>query len=101
MFPQIALKAADLGHLCDPTPLHLRWVAGLEEEFFRQGDAELAAGLPVTPLFDRSKPGVTKSQVTFMDIVAIPLFRALAQAFPGTEPILEGVSRSSLSERAA
>jgi hypothetical protein len=87
----VVLKAADLGHLCEPTAAHLRWVAALEEEFFRQGDAEKAAGLPVTPLFDRSKPGVTKSQVAFMDIVAVPLFRALAQAFPGTEPLLQAV----------
>lgn len=35
----------------------------LEEEFFRQGDMEKALKLPVSPLFDRTKPGVTKSQV--------------------------------------
>ena len=40
-----------------------RWVSLLEEEFFRQGDKEKYLELPVSPLFDRSKPGVTKSQV--------------------------------------
>jgi hypothetical protein len=89
---QIALKAADLCNLCDPHYTHIRWVAALEEEFFLQGDAERQLGLPVTPLFDRSKPGVSKSQVAFMDVVAVPLFRVLAQAFPGTEPLLKGVS---------
>jgi hypothetical protein len=89
---QIALKAADLGHVCDPTPIHLQWVARLEEEFFLQGDAERAAEMPITPLFDRTKPGVTKSQVAFMDIVALPLYKAISQAYPGTEPFLEGVS---------
>jgi hypothetical protein len=88
---QMAIKAADLGHLCDPTPTHLRWVAALEEEFFKQGDAEKAQGLPVTPLFDRTKPGVTKSQLAFMDIVAVPLYQAMAKAFPSTQALLEGV----------
>jgi hypothetical protein len=78
--------------LCDPTHVHLRWVAALEEEFFRQGDVERASGLPVTPLFDRTKPGVSKSQLAFMDIVVLPLFRALAAAFPAAgEPMLGGV----------
>jgi hypothetical protein len=78
--------------LCDPTDRHVKWVTALEEEFFRQGDAEKAAGLPVTPLFDRNKPGVTKSQVAFMDVAVVPLFQALADQFPDTEPYLAGVS---------
>jgi len=28
-----------------------------------QGDAERSAGLPISPLFDRTKPGISKSQV--------------------------------------
>jgi hypothetical protein len=88
---QIALKAADLSHLSDPIEGHLKWVAALEEEFFRQGDAEKEAGLTVTPLFDRSKPGVFKSQVAFMDIVVVPLFQAMAGHFPATESFLTGV----------
>jgi hypothetical protein len=95
---QIALKAADLGHLCDPTSIHLRWVERLEEEFFIQGDAEHALGMPITPLFDRTKPGITKSQVAFMDIVALPLFTAMTQVYPGTQPFLEGVSVGEIFE---
>lgn len=59
---QIALKVSDLGHLCAPLPVHLKWVAALEEELFRQGDQEKAAGLAVSALMDRTKAGVTKSQ---------------------------------------
>lgn len=61
----MALKLSDLGHMSAPLHVHLRWVNALEEEFFRQGDAEKACGLPISPLFDRTKPGVTKSQVRF------------------------------------
>lgn len=70
----MALKLSDLGHLAAPLPVHLRWVAGLEEEFFRQGDREKADSLPVSPLFDRAKPGVTKSQVrkAFPMIISAP-----------------------------
>jgi hypothetical protein len=61
---QVALKCADLGHLAEELAVHKRWVRCLEEEFFLQGDREKAGGLPISPLFDRDKPGVTKSQVT-------------------------------------
>jgi hypothetical protein len=40
-----------------------RWLSALEEEFFRQGDREQLVGLPISPLFDRAKQGVSKSQV--------------------------------------
>ena len=31
-------------------------------QFFAQGDRELEAGLPISPLMDRTKEGITKSQ---------------------------------------
>jgi hypothetical protein len=93
---QVVLKAADLGHLCDPKEAHKAWVASLEEEFFMQGDAEKAADLPVTPLFDRAKPGVTKSQVAFFDVVAIPLYATLTTSFAGMQPIMEMVSTAQM-----
>ncbi len=37
---QVALKVADVGHLCAPLPIHKRWTARLTEEFFCQGDRE-------------------------------------------------------------
>ena len=79
----MALKCADLGHLTCARSVHLRWVKCLEEELFRQGDMEKAAGLSISPLMDRSKAGVTKSQVGFFDIVALPLFQAYVQVGEG------------------
>ena len=38
-------------------------------QFFRQGDLEKFNGMVVSPLFDRSKQGVTRSQIGFFDIV--------------------------------
>ena len=67
--------------------LRRRWLSGLEEEFFRQGDKEKELGLPISPLFDRTKQGVSKGQVGFYEFVALPLAHALASAFPGALPL--------------
>ena len=50
---QCALKAADIGHLALPWDQHKVWAALLQEEFFRQGDIEHKAGMPVSALMDR------------------------------------------------
>ncbi|PNG93951.1 Calcium/calmodulin-dependent 3',5'-cyclic nucleotide phosphodiesterase 1A, partial [Tetrabaena socialis] len=85
---QVALKAADIGHLGEALEVHKRWLSVLEEEFFSQGDRERQLGLPISPLFDRAKQGVSKSQVGFYDFVALPLLHALSSAFPGTGPLM-------------
>ncbi|KAG2430444.1 hypothetical protein HXX76_009967 [Chlamydomonas incerta] len=85
---QICLKVADIGHLAGTLPVHKRWLGVLEEEFFRQGDRERELGLPISPLFDRAKQGVSKSQVGFFEFVALPLARALTSAFPGATPVI-------------
>ena len=41
---------------------------------FLQGDNERALGQPISPLMDRSKGGVTKSQTGFFKVVALPQF---------------------------
>lgn len=60
---QVALKCADLGHLASPRTVHKKWVRRLEEEFFLQGDREKLNLQNVSPLMDRDKNGITKSQV--------------------------------------
>ncbi|KAK9863546.1 hypothetical protein WJX84_008465 [Apatococcus fuscideae] len=92
LIAQIALKAADIGHLSSPTEVHKRWTTQLTEEFFRQGDRERAMDLKISPLMDRNdSAGMVKSQVGFLEIVALPLFKSLSALIPGTQPILDGV----------
>ncbi|KAL3157196.1 putative 3',5'-cyclic phosphodiesterase pde-3 [Trebouxia sp. C0009 RCD-2024] len=91
MLLQMALKCADLGHLAAPWPVHQRWVGGLEEELFRQGDNEKQLQMPVSPLMDRFKGGITKSQVGFFDVVAMPLFRSWCAVLTDARPMLRAV----------
>jgi len=41
-----------------------KWLDGLEEELFAQGDFEAGMGLPVTPFMDRSLPGISSRQAS-------------------------------------
>ena len=61
---QIGLKCADLGHLSADWAVHRQWVERLEEEMFRQGDKERSLHLPLSPLADRTRKGVTQMQVS-------------------------------------
>ncbi|GMH41896.1 hypothetical protein BSKO_09806 [Bryopsis sp. KO-2023] len=88
---QLALKVADIGHIAAPWSTHLTWVKFLEEEFFRQGDAEKRHNLSVSPLMNREKDGITKSQVGFIDIVALPLFQTWTTVFSNSRPMLDAV----------
>lgn len=91
---QVVLKCADLGSLAETMEVNHRWVESLENEFFEQGDRERSLGLTISPLFDRNKPGVSKSQIGFYDFVAFPLFHNLCCVFPGAKPLLD-LARSS------
>ncbi|GLI63480.1 hypothetical protein VaNZ11_006457 [Volvox africanus] len=84
---QLAVKCADVGNLGRELECYKRWVHVLEEEFFLQGDKERDLGLPISPLCDRTKQGVSKSQTGFFDFVALPLVHAMAAAFPGASPL--------------
>ena len=87
---QMCLKCADLSALTFSPQVHRQWAARLGEEFFRLGDRERALGLPISPLMDRSKSGIPQSQPGFFSVVAIPMFTAFSNVFPGARPLLEG-----------
>jgi hypothetical protein len=95
---KIALKVADLGHLRAPQEIHRRWVAGLCDEFYAQGDAERDMGMPVMPLMCRERAAaapaaLAESQVGFFDVIALPLVQHWARA-TGAKRWLERVNRN-------
>ncbi len=57
------MQVADLGHLWQAWDCHKHWVELLEEEMFLQGDHEHKIGLQVSPMADRTKPGISSTQV--------------------------------------
>lgn len=64
------------------------------QEMFRQGDTERGLGQPVSPLMDRTKGGITKAQSGFFNVVALPMFSALAQVFPATNELLDSLKEN-------
>ncbi|GAX77392.1 hypothetical protein CEUSTIGMA_g4838.t1 [Chlamydomonas eustigma] len=92
---QMCLKMSDLGHLSSAPAVHVKWVQKLEAEFFIQGDKERSAGLPVSPLMERTKEGITKSQPGFINVVVLPMYHSFCSAFPGCTPLLKGVQANN------
>lgn len=75
---QIALKIADIGHSSKCRKLHEAWSKKMEEEMFRQGDAERSLGVKISQHMDRNIPNLPKNQVGFFEFIAVPMFRSIA-----------------------
>ncbi|GMF09344.1 unnamed protein product [Phytophthora lilii] len=75
------LMLADLGHTAKPFEYHQTWAERISEEFFRQGETEEHNNLPISPLCDRKQANLPRSQVTFLTLVATPLFETAGQVF--------------------
>ncbi|OHS93072.1 3'5'-cyclic nucleotide phosphodiesterase family protein [Tritrichomonas foetus] len=83
---QMILKCGDISNVARPFELADKWCDVLCEEFFRQGDLEMANGMEYTsPLNDRSHLDKPKSQIGFYTFVCLPLFQATAKAVPKLE----------------
>jgi cAMP-specific phosphodiesterase 4 len=65
------VHCADLSNPAKPLPVYRQWVQRISEEFYRQGDLEKKAGLPVSAMCDRNSTNLEKSQVTlkYADII--------------------------------
>jgi hypothetical protein len=84
----ILLRCADLNHKIRPQPICDHWVQLLDEEFFLQGDDEIAFGLPVSHYMTRNDPAsAPKNQVYFIENVCVPYFEFLAASFPPLEEL--------------
>ena len=63
-----------------------KWCDVLCEEFFRQGDLEMANGMEYTsPQNDRAHLDKPKSQIGFYTFVCLPLYQTAARAFPALD----------------
>jgi hypothetical protein len=79
LFLKLMLKAADVSNPVKNTDLYLFWTDNIIEEFYRQGDMEREAGLPVTtmPNCDRNQPGLAQGQIGFLSFMVKPTYDAI------------------------
>ncbi|KAI9320316.1 hypothetical protein DFJ73DRAFT_635164 [Zopfochytrium polystomum] len=73
---EIAIKCSDLNNPSKAPGLAVKWVDSIMEEFYRQGDEEREAGLPISQFMDRNAPNIAKCQIGFIDILVAPMFEA-------------------------
>eukprot|EP00899_Mesostigma_viride_P004951 jgi/Mesvir1/14457/Mv11504-RA.1 len=88
---QLVLKVADIGHSAKPLAVHVEWSRRVNEEFYKQGDAERLARLEVSPFMDRFKNNVPKSQLGFFHFLVVPLFESWVKAFPRSAHLLASI----------
>ena len=89
---QLLLKVADISNVSRPFKLADKWCDILSQEFFRQGDNELANGLELSsPLNDRNNQDKPKGQIGFYNFVCLPLYQVVARLFPPLEVNLNSV----------
>ena len=60
---QLLIKASDISNPTRPLHVYEPWIRGVLGEFFAQGDAERALGLPISMNCDRNTVTVPQSQV--------------------------------------
>jgi len=94
---QLILKCGDVSNVSRPFELADKWCDVLCEEFFRQGDLEMASGMEYTsPLNDRAHLDKPKSQIGFYNFVCLPLYVTAARVFPPLQANVDQV-RSNLA----
>ena len=95
---QLMLKCGDLSHTTYCWMSHRFWCERLQNEMFLQGDLESKNDIPVSAVTDRkSHKDVIKSQIGFFEVIVIPLYVSLTQAYPCAMPFLNG-ARSNLQK---
>lgn len=75
------LHCADICHPAKEWSVHKKWTDRVMDEFFQQGDAEKALGLPFSPLCDRNTTVIPESQVGFINLILAPALEICGDVF--------------------
>uniref|UniRef100_A0AAY4EMH1 PDEase domain-containing protein n=1 Tax=Denticeps clupeoides TaxID=299321 RepID=A0AAY4EMH1_9TELE len=62
------------------------------KEFFSQGDLEKAMGNRPSEMMDREKAYIPELQISFMEHIAMPIYKLLQEIFPRSTELFERVS---------
>ena len=79
---QMILKIGDVSHPARNFDTHYKWSQRCVEEFYMQGDKEKENDLPVLGFMDRVKDYLPKSQMGFLQFVALPLYKPMQKFCP-------------------
>ncbi|RNF26517.1 cAMP-phosphodiesterase D [Trypanosoma conorhini] len=92
----ISVKMADISNCARPNYIYAEWARLISREFFNQGDAEAACGLPISPFMDRTKEVVDfpKGQISFMMYIVVPMVEALSEFLPSLRFALQHCSEN-------
>nr|XP_020636712.1 cAMP-specific 3',5'-cyclic phosphodiesterase 4C isoform X3 [Pogona vitticeps] len=87
---QNIVHCADLSNPTKPLELYRQWTDRIMVEFFHQGDCEREKGMEISPMCDKHRASVEKSQVGFIDYIAHPLWETWADlVHPDAQEILD------------
>uniref|UniRef100_A0A674A9L2 Phosphodiesterase n=1 Tax=Salmo trutta TaxID=8032 RepID=A0A674A9L2_SALTR len=62
------------------------------KEFFSQGDLEKAMGNRPSEMMDREKAYIPELQISFMEHIAMPIYKLLSELLPGASELYERVA---------
>jgi len=82
------IKCADISNTARPYHIAESWSNVLLQECTCQGDLERKLGIPVGPLNDRNV-SQSDSQIDFINMCAIPLFKSVSELIPGIYCLLK------------
>lgn len=95
------LHCADICHPAKEWSVHKKWTDRVMDEFFQQGDAEKAQGLPFSPLCDRNTTVIPESQVGFISIILSPALDICGDVVDRLNQVGQEKSQSDLKLRQA
>eukprot|EP01137_Pigoraptor_chileana_P000135 Opistho-2@35795 len=84
---ELLVKACDVSNEARTPDVCDKWAERLNDEFFKQGDRELAEGLQVTPRMDRRTVSKAAAQTFFIRMFSLPLYEAIGVSFPSFSEI--------------
>ncbi|KAI9355315.1 hypothetical protein DFJ73DRAFT_623591 [Zopfochytrium polystomum] len=73
---KMIIKCADVSNPTKAMPLYTQWTERVLQEFFLQGN-ETAAGLPISPYYDRDTISVPNSQIGFIEFICVSTWCAV------------------------
>ncbi|CAG9817476.1 unnamed protein product [Phaedon cochleariae] len=86
------MTACDVSAIAKPWDVQHRVAKLVADEFFDQGDLEKMQlkEQPIAQMDRERKDELPQMQVSFIDVICLPLYRVMSETFPWMQPLYEG-----------